>query len=249
MRSPTRPRPAVRDGALVPSLYRDLRERIVSVALEPGQSLSETRLGEHYGVSRTPVREALKRLAEDGFVEVVPQVGTFVARIDLRRVRDAHFVRDTLECRIAELASERIDAAGRMRLADNLALQRRAVAAHDGAAFFEADEAMHRLLADIAGHQAAWQVVHAAKSQLDRVRHLSLANRSRSRLRMAEHRTIVERVSAGDARGARDAMHDHLASIFDAIDSITAAHAGFFVDDAAAPAAVADRGATAMEPT
>jgi DNA-binding GntR family transcriptional regulator len=246
-RPPRAAGPAVREGALVPSLYRDLRERIVSVALAPGQAVSETRIAEQYGVSRTPVREAFKRLAEDGFLDVVPQVGTFVARIDLRLVRDAHFVRETLECRIVELASARIDAAGRARLADTLARQRRALVAHDAAGFFEADEALHRLLAEIAGHTAAWQVVQSAKSQLDRVRHLSLASRTRSRLRMTEHRAIAERVSAGDARGAREAMRVHLASIFEAIDSIADAHAHFFVDSdpgAAPPAARRGRAAS-----
>jgi len=238
---------AVQDSALVPTLYRDLRERIVSVALVPGEAVSETRIAEAYGVSRTPVREAFKRLAEDGFLDVVPQVGSFVARIDLRLVRDNHFVRETLECRLVALASARIDAIGRARLADNLAQQRRALAGHDAAAFFAVDEAMHRLLAGIAGHPGSWQVVQSAKSQLDRVRHLSLARWARSRLRMIEHRAIVDRVAAGDAAGAAEAMRAHLASVFDAIDNIASEHAHFFTDSgeppssgSAAPAAAPD---------
>lgn len=221
---------APRESTLVPSLYRDLRERIVSTALAPGEALSEVRIGESYGVSRTPVREAFKRLAEDGFLDVVPQVGTFVARIDLRSVRDNHFVRETLECRIVELAAERIDDAGRALLRDNLAQQRRAIAAHDAAAFFRVDEAMHALLADVAGHRNAWGVIHSAKGQLDRVRHLSLASSAHSRLRMTEHRAIADRVITGDARGAAQAMRTHLASVFDAIARIAAEHADFFDD-------------------
>jgi len=232
---------AVQDSALVPTLYRDLRERIVSVALAPGEAVSETRIAEEYGVSRTPVREAFKRLAEDGFLDVLPQVGSFVARIDLRLVRDNHFVRETLECRIVALASARIDGAGRARLAENLAQQRRALARYDAAAFFAVDEGMHRLLAEIAGHASSWQVVQSAKSQLDRVRHLSLASRARSRLRMTEHRAIADRVAAGDAGGATEAMRTHLVSIFDAIDNIASDHAHFFTDSGeprgAAPAA------------
>jgi DNA-binding GntR family transcriptional regulator len=186
-------------------------------------------------VSRTPVREAFKRLAEEGLLEVVPQVGTFVARIDLRLVRDNHFVRETLECRIAELAAARIDEAGRARLRDTLALQRRAIAAHDAAAFFRADEALHALLAEVAGHPTAWQVIHSAKAQLDRVRRLSLASAARSRLRMAEHRAIAEAVIAGDGRGAAQAMRAHLATVFDAIDTIAAGNADYFTDSAAEP--------------
>jgi DNA-binding GntR family transcriptional regulator len=219
-----------RERALVPYLYADLRERIVATTLAPGEPVSESRIAERYGVSRTPVREAFKRLAEDGLLDVVPQVGTFVSRIDLRLVRDGRFVRETLECRLAELACARLDDSGRERLRANLVEQRRAIAAGDAVAFFRADEAMHEALADIAGHAGAWQVVHAAKTQLDRVRHLSLANAGRSRLRMAEHRAIVEAVLAGDAPAAAAAMRAHLASSFEAIAGIASEHAHLFTD-------------------
>jgi DNA-binding GntR family transcriptional regulator len=237
-RAPRGPGAPGRGQALVPFLYRDLRERIVSVALPPGAAVSESRIAEAYGVSRTPLREAFKRLAEDGFLEVVPQVGSFVARIDLRLVRDSHFVRETLECRIVEMASARIDDAARARLRDNIAQQRRAVADHDAGAFFRADEAMHEALAAIAGHAGAWQVIHSAKAQLDRVRHLSLASATRSRLRMAEHRAIADCVIAGDAAGGVAAMRVHLATIFEAIDNIAAENEHYFTDSGASEPAM-----------
>jgi DNA-binding GntR family transcriptional regulator len=234
-RMPRAPGAPTRERALVPFLYRDLRDRIVSVALPPGEAVSETRIADGYGVSRTPVREAFKKLAEDGFLDVVPQVGTFVARIDLRLVRDNHFVRETLECRIVELACGRIDDAGRARLRDNIAQQRRALADHDPAAFFRADEAMHEALADIAGHRSAWQVIHAAKAQLDRVRHLSLASASRTRLRFNEHRSIADCVIGGDSAGGTAAMRAHLATLFDAIANIAADNEHFFTDSGSPP--------------
>jgi DNA-binding GntR family transcriptional regulator len=249
-RPPRTPSLAPRERSLVPGIYRDLRERIVSVRLAPGETVSEARIADGYGVSRTPVREALQRLAEDGFVEVVPQVGTFVARIDLRLVRDSHFVRESLECRIVGLAARRIDEAGRARLRAHVADQRRALAAHDAPAFFRADEAMHAGFAEIAGHASAWQVIHAAKAQLDRVRHLSLASGARSRLRLAEHRAIVDCVTAGDAAGAAEAMRAHLASIFDAIANIAGENAHYFTDSAAPtePSARRTRAPIAPEP-
>ncbi len=210
-------------------IYQQLRDRIVSVELEPGTAMSESRIAEGFGVSRTPVREAFKRLAEDGFLDVVPQVGTFVARIDLQAVRDNHFIRETLECRIVELCADRIDATARRALRANLAEQSAAVKAHDPAGFFRADEALHVLLARTAGHQNAWEVIHQAKSQLDRVRRLSLADPGRTRRRLKEHRAIVACVIERDAAGAAAAMREHLATIFDAIDNIAAENAQFFV--------------------
>src|SRR5690606_9263425 len=138
------------------------RGRIVSVVLAPGTVLSEARIAEQYGVSRTPVREAFKRLAEAGLLRIVPQVGSFVARIDLRAVRDSHFVRETLECRIAELAADRIDDAQRAELVRNIDELAIAREAGDLGAMFLADEAMHAMLARFARHQHAWRVIQAA---------------------------------------------------------------------------------------
>lgn len=236
--NPARPSagPSPRSRAGVDTIYQELREQIVSVALHPGEALSEARIAEAYGVSRTPVREAFKRLAEEGLLDVVPQVGSFVAPIDLRTVRANHFVRETLECRIVELAARRIGPNEREALQENLAEQEHAMAADDPAAFFRADEAMHRLLASIAGHESVWQVIHDAKGQLDRVRRLSLADSTRSRFRMREHRAIAERVSKGDADGAVRAMRAHLDSIFDAIENIAAEHAHYFIGGEDLPA-------------
>ena len=227
---PARPRRAGAAARRIrPDIYQQLRERIVSVELVPGTAMSESRIAEGFGVSRTPVREAFKRLAEDGFLDVIPQVGTFVARIDLQAVRDNHFIRETLECRIVELCAQRVDSAARRVLRANLAEQARAVAAHDPAGFFRADEALHVLLARTAGHENAWQVIHQAKAQLDRVRRLSLADPGRSRRRLKEHRAIVASVAQGDAPGAVAAMREHLATIFEAIDNIATENAHFFV--------------------
>ncbi|MCL4748289.1 MAG: GntR family transcriptional regulator [Burkholderiaceae bacterium] len=220
-----------RARAGVEQIYANLREQIVTVALRPGDALSEARIAESFGVSRTPVREAFKRLAEEGLLSVVPQVGSFVAPIDLHRVRDNHFVRETLECRIVGMAARRIDDAQRAELAGNLQAQADAMKANDPAQFFRHDEEMHRLLARIAGHERAWEVIHEAKGQLDRVRRLSLADATRSRARMSEHRAIARCVARRDAAGAERAMREHLASIFTAIDNIATENAHYFVDD------------------
>jgi len=223
-------RPPIRPGILVvPQVYDDLRRRILSATLEPGASLSEARIAEDYGVSRTPVREAFKKPSEDGFLEVVPQVGSFVARIDLRAVRDSHFIRETLECRIAELAAAACGRSERALLEKNLERQAEAVAAGDLQGFFDADEALHRLLAQVAGHANAWQVIHAAKAQLDRVRQMSLSEPGRLGKRLAEHRSIVQRIVRGDGTAAAQAMRAHVGTIFEAIRNIAEGNAQYFI--------------------
>lgn len=213
---------------MAPQIYFDLRERIVSVALVPGELLSEVRIAQDYGVSRTPVREAFKRLEEERLLDVVPKVGSFVARIDLDAVRDSQFIRETLECRIVELAAARIRPAQRAQLVAVLARQNGAVEDNDSAAFFRADENMHELLAKIAGHARIWDVIHEAKAQLDRLRRLALIDPERQRKRFLEHRAIVERVCAGDGSGAAEAMREHLGAILRAIDGVARNNEHFF---------------------
>src|SRR5206468_144484 len=135
-------------------VYAALREAIVSARLEPGRKLSEVERTHELGVSRTPIREALALLREDGLVAIVPQLGTFVTLISADAVADAAFVREALECSAVRRTAERIETAGLEELSANLAAQQRAERSGDTAAFDLLDD-------DEPG-------------QLDRVRRLSL---------------------------------------------------------------------------
>ena len=177
-------------------IHAALRDRIVALELAPGSALPEKEFAESFGVSRTPVREALLRLAEEQLVDIYPQSGTFVAPIRVSVVQDAMVIRNALE-RFAAGA-----AAARARAADIAALDRtspasaRAAALEDIDAFHASDEAMHQLIANIAGHPNIWRVVKREKANVDRVRLLSLHFAGRFETVIAEHARIVEAVSA-----------------------------------------------------
>lgn len=209
-------------------VYDDLHGRIVRGDLRPGDALSETRVAESVGLSRTPVREAFWRLAEIGFVRVVPQVGTFVAPINVQAVRDNQFIRETLECRAIGQAAALAGPEDLAELRDGLAQQDRAMADGDFAAFFALDEAMHRSLMLIAGHPFIWPVIMGAKAQLDRVRFLSLGEPGWPGMIMAQHHDLVACLAAHDAAAATRVMTAHLRTAFAAIDRIAATHPDFF---------------------
>src|ERR1700722_1417605 len=132
-------------------LYADLHADIITGRMRPGESLSETRVAEQYGISRTPVREVFRRLTEEGFLRVVPQVGTYVAPINLAAVTDSQFIRETLERRAVCLTAERATARQIRALRQELRIQEQAIAASDRVRFFASDEAMHRMMMTIAG--------------------------------------------------------------------------------------------------
>lgn len=215
-------------GQSADQIYRALRANILDAAILPGKAMSEARMAAQFGVSRTPVREAFKRLVDEGFLLVRPQAGTFVAPIDLAAVHDSQFVRETLECRTVVLAAERIDAAGKARLDALVAQQGQAMAAGDRKSFFRLDESFHAELSRLAGYPSVWSMIEAVKAQLDRVRCLSLETPSWSDMILREHREIATCVGRGDASGAEAAMRAHLRTVFDAIEAIAQAHVDAF---------------------
>lgn len=209
-------------------IYRALRGDILNAALRPGESISEARMALQFGVSRTPVRESFKRLVEDGFLIVVPQVGTFVAPIDLTAVYDSQFVRETLECRTVALAAKNIDAEGKASLDRLIREQEQLLASGDRAGFFRSDEAFHAELSRLSGHPSVWSLIESVKAQLDRVRCLSLETSGWSDMILREHREIAAAVASGDEVKAERTMRAHLRTVFDAIEAIARDHVEAF---------------------
>ncbi len=209
-------------------VYVALRGAIVSAELEPGRQLSENELAERLGVSRTPVREALGRLRDERLVAIVPQLGTFVTLISPAAVEDAAFIREALECAAIRLATDRMTDAGLAELQANLAAQARAEAEHDAAAFDALDEALHRLLAELSGHEIAWSLSRRANGHLDRVRGLSLPEPGYLGEMVSEHRALVAAIADGDADRAEGALRHHLRMVLSNLPQIQAAHPEYF---------------------
>ena len=220
-------------------LYARLREDILTGRLPPGQALSENLLAEEYRISRTPVREVFQRLIADDLLRVVPQIGSFVAPINLAAVADSQFVREALECQAVRRAAAVMTPAHAAALAAQLAAQQQRVAAGDQHGFFALDEAMHRAILEIAGHGTVWQVIAGVKAQLDRVRHLSLEDAGWLAMIFCQHQDIVDRLGARDAEGAAQAMQQHLRTGFAAAARIAETHAAFFESPAPDPASSA----------
>jgi DNA-binding GntR family transcriptional regulator len=220
-----------RKQGAAPQVYRHLHRQIVTGVLRPGQALSENEVAGELGVSRTPVREAFIRLAGENLVRVYPQVGTRVSPISLATVADNQFLREAIECRTVGAAARHATPAHRAELQRMIDRQRDCVRARDGKGFFALDEQMHQYLLDMSGRPRLWRVLSDAKSQLDRVRHLSLEDPRWLRKVFREHELIVRRVMANDEAGAVGAMQTHLRSVFDAVQKIAAANQDYFSDD------------------
>lgn len=220
----------IRRQTMAQQIHALLRRDVIGGVLLPRTALSEAELSQRFGVSRTPIREALIKLAEEGLVEIYPQHGSFVAPITLRDVYDSQFVREALECAALERAVERIDAVQAATLAGILDRQRRLHRDGEEDGFFAADEDMHACIMDIAGHAQAWRQVENAKAQMDRVRHLTMRLPLKLSSVLAEHGAIVDRVVHRDRDGALAALRTHLRGLFRSVDRLMAENPGYFAD-------------------
>lgn len=187
-------------------LHARLRQRIVGCELSPGTRLSEQEIADQYQLSRQPVREAFIRLTGDGLIEVRPQRGTFVTRIDLEWVLCTRFIRESVEADLARRAARRATPAQLQALFAQIAQQEQAA---DTAQLARLDEEFHAQLAAIAGKAMVWTHLQQIKIHLDRARHLLTALVARDAI-IAQHRAVAEAVASGDPDRAEVAIRLHL---------------------------------------
>lgn len=223
-----RPVVTMRRQTMGVQIHAYLRREIITGHLLPRTPLSEQELADRFGVSRTPVREALIKLAEESLVETFPQYGSFVSPITISEVFDNQFVREAIECSAIERAIERAGADEIREI--NRIMDRQAMLEGQGddEAFFAADEQLHEYFLALAGHPQAWRVVVNAKAQLDRVRHLTIRLPRKLSSVIAEHREIVDRFIARDRAGAVEAMRTHLRGVFRSIEILQADNPDYF---------------------
>jgi DNA-binding GntR family transcriptional regulator len=194
-------------------IYALLRADILTGRLRPGQAIEEKAIATRLGVSRTPVHEAVKKLADEHLVEVRAQSGTMVSLLDRARIEEAHVIRRALEIESAGLAAGRAGPAALNRLDDLLMLHGATIERHDYAEAILLDDAFHRAVSDISGLAMLWRVIEISKAQLDRCRHLMLP-REGGAATLAEHRAIIAALATGASDVARRAMQAHLDRAF-----------------------------------
>lgn len=209
-------------------VYVALRDAIVRGRLEPGQRLSENVLAGEMGISRTPIREGLSLLREDRLVETVPQLGSFVARVNPVAIGDAQFIREALECAAIRLTAQVAGEADITELEENLQGQERALEESDLDAFYLLDDSFHRRLCDLSGHVTVWTVSERAKAHLNRIRRLSLGMPNYLEEMIAEHHLVLNAVAANDPDQAESHLRAHLRTVLREVPRMRAEHPDYF---------------------
>jgi DNA-binding GntR family transcriptional regulator len=191
-------------------IYTVVRRAIVTGNLRPGAVVNEVEIAEKLGVSRTPVREAVKKASDEGLVDVLAQSGTFVAEINRSQVEEAYIVRIALECesmgRAAPLMTD-------LHIQDLEAIIGRHESALRRGRFDEAiacDDDFHRYVAQISGLTMLWKVVDTCKAQMDRCRLQTLPRPGHGTETIEQHRAIVAALATRKIRPSIQALRAHL---------------------------------------
>lgn len=212
-------------------VYRLLRQQIVWLIRKPGEPIVEKDIALAHGVSRTPVREALLRLVDEGLVDTVPKSGTRVGRIPISKLPEAIVVRKALEQVTASAAATRARPSDITGLRAILERQREADSSNDRSAFHLADEAFHAAVASVGGYPGIWGLVQGVKTQIDRYRLLTLPQPGRMARVVDEHAAVVDAIARHDAPGAATAMGGHLDALRISMADIRRINPDFFYED------------------
>lgn len=187
-----------------------LREAIRGGVLKPGERLMEIQLAEELGVSRTPVREAIRKLELEGYVIMMPRRGTYVANLSIRDVNEVFEIRTTLDSLASGLAAERITDEELERLERLLVLIGEYIEQNDMEKIVETDMEFHDILYQASRNARLVGIIYNLREQLTRFRSTSMAYPGRLKETLEEHIRIVEAIAQGNVELAQKAAEEHM---------------------------------------
>ena len=191
-------------------ICESLRNAIKNGKLKPGERLMEVQLAEELGISRTPVREAIRKLEQEGYVIMLPRRGTYVSSVSVHDVQEIFEIRTALESLSTGLAARRIENEELEQLQKLLAAIEGYIDKHDIDNIVKTDIEFHDLLYKVSRNERLSGIISNLKEQLSRFRTLSMSYPGRLKETLEEHREMVEAIASGDVEAAREAAERHM---------------------------------------
>ncbi len=189
--------------------YNKIREDIMNMTLEPGTDVSVQKLSERYGVSRTPVREAVVRLQQSGLVEIYPQRKTVVSKIDIDRVQEEWFIRTTLESAVIDEFIRKCSELVADTLQELVNKQKRYLDRDHFMEFYLKDNRFHQLIFETADKSLSWQTIEDTASHYNRIRLLYGKMEGNGQETIKEHECIVKAARKRDVEAMRAVVEEH----------------------------------------
>ena len=211
-------------------IYHNLREEIINLYLEPGTSISEKELSEKYRVSRTPVREALVRLAQEGLVQIYPQKGTVVSLIDLSAVEEERFLREHLERAVVKEACMEFSKENILALEMNLKFQKMYIENKDYKKLFNTDEEFHKIIFEGCSKKRIWNSINDGSTEFQRIRVLRLTVNSSWDNIYLQHKEIFNAIKNKNPEMAEEFMKKHLNMVIFDKTQVRESYPNYFKD-------------------
>lgn len=187
-----------------------LRTAIIGGVLKPGERLMEIQLADELGVSRTPVREAIRKLEQEGFVEMLPRRGTYVANISIKDVIDVYEIRIALDVLAAGLAAERITDSELVTLKKQLERIKNVVEHDEMDKIGEYDWEFHEVLYKASKNDRLVAIINNLREQLTRLRVTTMNYRGRIKDTIFEHELLVESIASRNVELAKRRAYEHM---------------------------------------
>lgn len=191
-------------------VFDTLRQAILTGQLQPGERLMEIHLAEKLGVSRTPIREAIRKLELEGLVTMIPRRGAEVAQITEKNLKDVLEVRRALDALCAELACDRITNEEKSKLKEACNAFEKATRTKDARVIAQADVALHDIIVEATGNERLVQLIHNLSQQMYRYRFEYIKDESQHDILVKEHRVIYESIINNDKETAAKAAKLHI---------------------------------------
>lgn len=194
-------------------VYDELKRQILTGEIAPGTRMMEVELADEMGVSRTPVREAIRKLEKEGLVVIEPRRGAYAADISVKDMLDVLEVREDLEGMAAAMAALKINDEERAALAEITDEYAKAIESKDIDTIIEWDEKYHEYIVACSGNKTLIQLVSQVQDMALRFRYIYYDDFARLNDQPHEHHEISDAIIAGDSVKAREEMQDHIGAL------------------------------------
>lgn len=197
-------------GSMALRAYESLKDAILTLKFKPGELLKKPAICIELDISRSPLADALSRLALDNLVSIIPQAGTYVAKISMEEIREAAFLREALELAAVNHVAPQITNQQLQQARRSLRAQVAAIDDRDLTQFYQLDEEFHEMLLSFTGYPRVAGMAKSSWIHVNRARKLLLPLSSRLDDALKEHGNIVDALEARNAEMAVQAMSHHL---------------------------------------
>lgn len=215
--------------------YEALRDSIISLKLEPGQTIFESEIANTFGISRTPIRDAFQQLIAEGLIEVLPQRTKKITPISVSKVKESGFVRLSLEKSAFRLVTQNWRKSDQHLLAEKqmkkiLEEQTEAAEQQDVIQFLELDEAFHRVILQLAGNDTLLGVVYQMRGHLNRFRYLAMKELVLTKGLIEEHAELFHYLKRRDEAKVVELLEHHLDNFDSEIPQLRELFPEYFTD-------------------